>query len=83
MRRCFWLMFTALISAASRATKLPAAAAVAALNTDNKQLNLKISEASMVSIQNDFLSAKVMLPAATPQFLSAPQLSDLGTAGAQ
>lgn len=56
---------------------------VAALNTVNKQLSLKVSEAqSLVGIQNDF-TAMGYLPAGTPQFLSAPQLSDLGTAGAQ
>lgn len=56
---------------------------VAGLNTVNKQLSLKVSEAeSLVGIQNDF-TAMGYLPAGTPQFLSAPQFSVLGTPGAQ
>jgi hypothetical protein len=45
------------------------------LSADNKQLNLKIAQAtSMVSIQNDFLSSGYIL-AATPQFLQTDNLS--------
>ncbi len=44
---------------------------LANLTSDNKQINLKVSEAaSMVSIQNDFLSANYV-PAETPKFLQA------------
>ena len=43
------------------------------LTTDNKQLNLKMAQAtSMVAIQNDFLSANYVL-AATPNFLQTGQ----------
>lgn len=45
------------------------------LSADNKQLNLKIAQAtSMVSIQSDFLGANYVL-AATPKFLQADNLS--------
>ncbi len=48
---------------------------LAALNEDNKKINLKVSEASsMVSIQSDYLSANYV-SAGTPKFLQVPQLT--------
>jgi hypothetical protein len=42
---------------------------LATLTADNKQMNLKIAQAtSMVTIKNDFLSANYV-PASTPKFL--------------
>ncbi|MFI5205797.1 MAG: hypothetical protein ACHQVK_02560, partial [Candidatus Paceibacterales bacterium] len=44
---------------------------LSALNTDNKTINLKVSEASsMVEIQSDFLSSH-FVAAGTPRFLLA------------
>lgn len=48
---------------------------LAGLNDSNKKINMQISEAtSMVSIQNDFLSAN-FIPAGTPKFLRSTQLT--------
>ena len=48
---------------------------LATLNDDNKQINLKISEAtSMVAIQSDFLNAN-FVSAGTPKFLEVTQLT--------
>lgn len=45
------------------------------LNDSNKKINMRISEVtSMVSIQNDFLSAN-FVPAGTPKFLQATQVA--------
>jgi hypothetical protein len=48
---------------------------LSALNVSNKQINLQIAQASsMVSIQNDFLSAN-FVPATTAKFLQVNQFS--------
>lgn len=48
---------------------------LADLNDSNKKINMRISEVtSMVSIQNDFLSAN-FVPAGTPKFLQATQVA--------
>ncbi len=50
---------------------------LADLNTQNKTITLKISEAtSMVSIQSDFLSAN-FVPAGTPKFLQTGQYAQI------
>lgn len=46
------------------------------LSADNKKLNLKVAEASsMVSIQNDFLSAN-FVPSGTSKYLQVNQFSE-------
>jgi cell division protein FtsL len=53
------------------------------LTSQNKALNLQIAEAtSMVSIQNDFLSAN-FVPAGTPKFITVSELAEVTPADTQ